>query len=217
VFQKKQHRLIRIWNYFTSSIVLVALLGALLLGTPLIFMPQTQHVLFNAYNDVRASLISEFADLKSRLFSNVRKPVFNFGISPTLDKKLKVLAVGLENEIMLCLTGTRSKNRARVDDFFMPTHMTSQKRMVTVIISECPAKTIARWHNHPGEEKCYLSEIDVHAAVASKFLFTVVHSKENGSCWWSREQVIGTIQNRIGSEKFKRIDAIIGQFSGYGK
>ncbi len=133
-------------------------------------------------------------------------------IDPPLLGKLQTLADGLNNEIVLCLTGSVSEGVGRATDFVMPAVHISTPTSSSV--DACPDQTVAVWHNHTllgtalarmarswntigqrprasglAAELCRLSERDIATLVGSAYPFSVVSVDQNTWCWWTYEQV----------------------------
>jgi hypothetical protein len=116
--------------------------------------------------------------------------------------RLGVLAAGLHNEIVLCLSGSIDGASARATDFVMPDPKASQAERAA--FGPCPAESVAIWHNHPLEQPptlprgdpalrprdlCALSDTDIQTAARVGPPFIVIAVDADTWCWWSRDQV----------------------------
>src|SRR2546422_9559842 len=75
------------------------------------------------------------------------QPLERLVLSPSLFRRLSVLAAGLDREVVLCLQGTASGDSAMVRDFVMPDLLSSAADAVQPL--PCAPATLAVWHNHP--------------------------------------------------------------------
>src|SRR5205809_7386661 len=75
------------------------------------------------------------------------QPLKRLVLSPSLFRRLSVLAAGLDREVVLCLQGTASGDSAMVRDFVMPDLLSSAADAVQPL--PCAPATLAVWHNHP--------------------------------------------------------------------
>jgi hypothetical protein len=131
------------------------------------------------------------------------QPLKRLVISPSLFRRLSVLAAGLDREVVLCLQGTASGDSAMVRDFVMPDVLSSAADAVRPV--PCAAPTLAVWHNHPWtgpdssfgvktpEDFCSLSEPDLRTVIADSVPFAVVSvGRARGPilCWWRRVQAV---------------------------
>src|SRR3989449_6049349 len=126
-----------------------------------------------------------------------------FRSSPSLFRRLSVLAAGLDREVVLCLQGTASGDSAMVRDFVMPDLLSSAADAVQPL--PCAPATLAVWHNHPWtgpdssfgvktpEDFCSLSEPDLRTVIADSVPFAVVsvgRARRPILCWWRRVQAV---------------------------
>lgn len=134
-------------------------------------------------------------------------------VDPVLLGKLQTLADGLNNEIVLCLTGSVGDGVGHATNFVMPAVHASTPTSSSV--DACPDETIAVWHNHtllgtalakmarswnglslqpraPGlaADLCRLSEQDIATLVGSDYPFSVISVDQDTWCWWTRQQVV---------------------------
>src|SRR5437870_10411552 len=131
------------------------------------------------------------------------QPLKRLIISPSLFRRLSVLAAGLDREVVLCLQGTSSGDSAMVRDFVMPDLLRSAADAVQP--EPCAPATLAVWHNHPWtgpdssfgvktpEDLCSLSQPDLRTVVADSIPFAVVSVGRTPRpivCWWRREQAV---------------------------
>src|SRR2546422_7614196 len=72
-----------------------------------------------------------------------------FRSSPSLFRRLSVLAAGLDREVVLCLQGTASGDSAMVRDFVMPDLLSSAADAVQPL--PCAPATLARSEEHTSE------------------------------------------------------------------
>jgi len=125
--------------------------------------------------------------------------------------RLRTLAEGLHNEIVLCLTGTADSLTVIATGFVMPDpHLSSSDR---ASFGPCPDGTVAIWHNHPlvaspvpgstassyrrpmadpnasPRDLCALSEADIATAAREGSPFVVVAVGADTWCWWTGTQV----------------------------
>jgi hypothetical protein len=160
-------------------------------------------------------------------------PPVRLVIDSSLLVRLQTLAAGLQNEIVLCLTGTVNGAEAVVTGFTMPAPQLSASDHAT--FAPCPKETVAIWHNHPLEERgsaavqdapgyarprgdpnmtprdlCALSATDIRTTSQGSHLFVVVAVDANTWCWWSREQV-----RNLAARNALRGDAVPGQISSF--
>lgn len=112
-------------------------------------------------------------------------------IAPGLLNRLDVLAQGLDNEIIVCLTGGHATARALATGFHMPRHRLSAPNRVSA--ARCPAGTLALWHNHPYplpvDSFCFLSTRDIRSMRRNDWPFAMVHVRAGIWCWWDRAQI----------------------------
>src|SRR5438445_8582292 len=131
------------------------------------------------------------------------QPLKRLIISPSLFRRLSVLAAGLDREVVLCLQGTSSGDSAMVRDFVMPDLLRSAADAVQP--EPCAPATLAVWHNHPWtgpdssfgvktpEDFCSLSEPDLRTVIADSVPFAVVsvgRARRPILCWWRRVQAV---------------------------
>jgi hypothetical protein len=131
------------------------------------------------------------------------QPLKRLVLTPSLFRRLSVLAAGLDREVVLCLQGTASGDSAIVRDFVMPDVLSSAPDAVQPV--PCAATTLAVWHNHPWtgpdssfgvktpEDFCSLSEPDVRTVIADSIPFAVVsvgRARRPILCWWRRVQAV---------------------------
>src|SRR2546429_3190102 len=129
------------------------------------------------------------------------QPLKRLVLSPSLFRRLSVLAAGLDREVVLCLQGTASGDSAMVRDFVMPDLLSSAADAVQPL--PCAPATLAVWHNHPWtgpdssfgvktpEDFCSLSEPDLRTVIADSVPFAVVsvgRARRPILCWWRRVQ-----------------------------
>lgn len=134
--------------------------------------------------------------------------------------RLRTLAAGLHNEIVLCLTGSVDGQTAVATGFVMPDPHLSGPDGAS--FGQCPGTPVAIWHNHPLEERpvaagssaepsyarprgdpgasprdfCALSETDIRTAAREGYLFAVVAVDGETWCWWTRDQVLALAKRR---------------------
>jgi hypothetical protein len=131
------------------------------------------------------------------------QPLKRLVLSPSLFRRLSVLAAGLDREVVLCLQGTTSGDSAMVRDFVMPDLLSSAADAVQP--APCAPATLAVWHNHPWtgpdssfgvktpEDFCSLSEPDLRSVIADSIPFAVVsvgRARRPILCWWRRVQAV---------------------------
>ena len=131
------------------------------------------------------------------------QPLKRLVLSPSLFRRLSVLAAGLDREVVLCLQGTASGDSAMVRDFVMPDLLSSAADAVQPL--PCAPATLAVWHNHPWtgpdssfgvktpEDFCSLSEPDLRTVIADSVPFAVVsvgRARRPILCWWRRVQAV---------------------------
>lgn len=134
-------------------------------------------------------------------------------VDPVLLVKLQTLADGLNNEIVLCLTGTVDGGAGHATDFVMPTVHSSTPTSSSV--DGCPPETIGVWHNHTpvgtaiarmarswngssrqpravgvAAELCRLSRRDIETLSAADYPFAVISVDRDTWCWWTRDQLM---------------------------
>lgn len=143
--------------------------------------------------------------------------------------RLRALAAGLHNEIVLCLTGSVGGPTAVATGFTMPDpHLSDSDRAA---FGPCPSEAVAIWHNHPLEGRpataapaepayarprgdpnasprdlCALSETDIRTAAREGYPFAVIAVDGETWCWWSRDQV-----RKLAARKALRGDPVPGQ------
>lgn len=139
--------------------------------------------------------------------------------------RLRILAAGLHNEIVLCLTGVVEGGTATATGFLMPEPHRSEAEGAS--FGSCPGAPLALWHNHPPESSrlrpdgltgtrgdpaasprdfCALSEADIHTAYRAAVPFTVVAVDAGTWCWWTRDQI-----RRLAGRRALRGDPVPGQ------
>jgi hypothetical protein len=132
------------------------------------------------------------------------QPLKRLVLAPSLLRRLSLLAVGLDREVVMCLQGTVAGDTALVQELTMPDIVRSSVDAVTPL--PCPpSTTLAVWHNHPWvgpdstfgvkipEDLCSLSQPDVRTVVADSIPFAVVSVGRVPHpivCWWRRVQVV---------------------------
>lgn len=133
------------------------------------------------------------------LLSLLAPPPVRLVVDSILLVRLQTIAAGLENEMVLCLTGTVKGAEAVVTGFTIPAQQVSTSDHATV--APCPRDAVAIWHNHPLEappgsdpnltprDLCALSETDIRTTSQGSHYFVVVAVDANTWCWWSRDQV----------------------------
>ena len=83
------------------------------------------------------------------------QPLKRLVLAPSLLRRLSLLAVGLDREVVLCLQGTVAGDTAVVREFAMPDIVHSS--VDAVVPLPCPpATTLAVWHNHPLSTRRYM-------------------------------------------------------------
>src|SRR5438445_11346935 len=131
------------------------------------------------------------------------QPLKRLVLSPSLFRRLSVLAAGLDREVVLCLQGSVSGDTAHVGEFVMPDLVRSTVDAVEP--QPCAPATLAVWHNHPWtgpdssfgvktpEDLCSLSQPDLRTVVADSIPFAVVSVGRTPRpivCWWRRVQAV---------------------------
>jgi hypothetical protein len=131
------------------------------------------------------------------------EPLKRLVLTPSLFRRLSLLAAGLDREVVLCLHGSVAGDTALVRDFVMPDLLRSTADQVQPL--PCGAGTLAWWHNHPWvgpdssfgvrtpEDLCSLSQPDLRTVVADSIPFAVVSVGRAGGpimCWWRRVQAV---------------------------
>lgn len=124
-------------------------------------------------------------------------------VTPSLLRRLSLLAAGLDREVVLCLQGTVWGDTAVVGDFVMPD--LHRSTIDAVVPEPCAPATLAVWHNHPWtgpdssfgvrtpEDLCSLSQPDLRTVVADSIPFAVVSVGRTPRpivCWWRRVQAV---------------------------
>lgn len=143
--------------------------------------------------------------------------------------RLRTLAAGLHNEIVLCLTGAGNDSIVVANGFVMPEpHLSVSDR---ASFGPCPDAAVAIWHNHPLVESpaptgsapstfsrpvadpagsprdlCALSGADIQTAAREGPPFVVVAVGADTWCWWTRAQV-----RHLAGNKALRGDPVPGQ------
>lgn len=140
------------------------------------------------------------------ILSLLAPPPVRLVVDSALLARLQTLAAGLQNEIVLCLTGTVNGAEALATGFTIPAPQRSSSDHAT--FAPCPTAAVAIWHNHPLEvnagdtiarprgdprltarDLCALSETDIRTMSQGSHLFVVISVNAETWCWWSREQV----------------------------
>lgn len=131
------------------------------------------------------------------------QPLKRLVLTPSLFRRLSVLAAGLDREVVLCLQGTAAADSAIVHDFVMPDVVSSAADAVQPL--PCGRATLAVWHNHPWtgpdssfgvktpEDFCSLSQPDLRTVIADSVPFAVVsvgRARRPILCWWRRVQAV---------------------------
>src|SRR5881296_1141512 len=131
------------------------------------------------------------------------QPLKRLVLTPSLFRRLSLLAAGLDREVVLCLQGSVSGDTAVVRDFVMPDLLRSTADLVEP--QPCLPTTLAVWHNHPWtgpdssfgvktpEDLCSLSQPDLRTVVADSIPFAVVSVGRTSRpivCWWRRVQAV---------------------------
>ncbi len=131
------------------------------------------------------------------------QPLKRLVLTPSLVRRLSLLAAGLEREVVLCLQGTVSADTAVVHDFVMPDLLRSTAD--AVVPQPCAPTTLGVWHNHPWagpdssfgimtpEDLCSLSQPDLRTVIADSIPFAVVSVGRTPRpivCWWRRVQAV---------------------------
>jgi len=131
------------------------------------------------------------------------QPLKRLLLTPSLFRRLSLLAAGLDREVVLCLQGSISGDTAVVRDFVMPDLLRSTVDAVEP--QPCAPATLAVWHNHPWtgpdssfgvktpEDLCSLSQPDLRTVVADSIPFAVVSVGRTPRpivCWWRRVQAV---------------------------
>jgi hypothetical protein len=137
------------------------------------------------------------------------QPLKRLVFTPSLVRRLSLLAAGLDREVVLCLEGEASGDSAVVREFVMPDVVSSAADAVEP--EPCGRGTLAVWHNHPWtgpdssfgvkapEDLCSLSQPDLRTVIADSAPFAVVSvGRLDGDargprailCWWRRVQAV---------------------------
>ncbi len=131
------------------------------------------------------------------------QPLKRLVLSPSLLRRLSLLAAGLDREVVLCLDGAVAGDTALAQDFVMPDLVSSGADVVEP--RPCGPGTLATWHNHPWigpdssfgvktpEDFCSLSQPDLRTVVADSVPFAVVsvgRAPRPIVCWWRRVQAV---------------------------
>jgi hypothetical protein len=131
------------------------------------------------------------------------QPLKRLVLSPSLLRRLSLLAAGLDREVVLCLDGAVAGDTALAQDFAMPDLVSSGADAVEP--RPCAPGTLATWHNHPWvgpdssfgvktpEDFCSLSQLDLRTVVADSVPFAVVsvgRAPRPIVCWWRRVQAV---------------------------
>lgn len=131
------------------------------------------------------------------------QPLKRLVLSPSLLRRLSLLAAGLDREVVLCLDGAVAGDTALAQEFVMPDLVSSGADAVEP--RPCAPGTLATWHNHPWigpdssfgvktpEDFCSLSQPDLRTVVADSVPFAVVsvgRAPRPIVCWWRRVQAV---------------------------
>ncbi len=131
------------------------------------------------------------------------QPLKRLVLTPSLFRRLSLLAAGLDREVVLCLQGAVAGDSAVAQDFAMPDFVSSARDAVEPL--PCPPATLAVWHNHvwtgpdssfgvkTPEDLCSLSQPDLRTVVADSVPFAAVsvgRIRRPTVCWWRRVQVV---------------------------
>src|SRR5690242_3676228 len=131
------------------------------------------------------------------------QPLKRLVLTPSLLRRVSLLAAGLDREVVLCLRGTVTGDSALVEDFVMPDVLSSTADQVQPL--PCGPGTLAVWHNHvwtgpdstfgvkTPEDLCSLSQPDLRTVVADSIPFAAVSVGRTGHpiiCWWRRVQAV---------------------------
>jgi len=131
------------------------------------------------------------------------QPLKRLALTPSLLRRVSLLAAGLDREVVLCLRGTVTGDSAVVEDFVMPDVLSSTADQVQPL--PCGPATLAVWHNHvwtgpdstfgvkTPEDLCSLSQPDLRTVVADSIPFAAVSVGRTGHpiiCWWRRVQAV---------------------------
>jgi hypothetical protein len=137
------------------------------------------------------------------------QPLKRLVFTPSLVRRLSLLAAGLDREVVLCLEGEAAGDSAVLREFVMPDVVSSAADAVQP--EPCGRGTLAVWHNHPWtgpdssfgvktpEDLCSLSQPDLRTVVADSTPFAVVSvGRLSGDargprtilCWWRRVQAV---------------------------
>lgn len=147
-------------------------------------------------------------------------PPVRLVVDSSLLGRLQTIAAGLQNEMVLCLTGTVNGAEAVATGFTIPAAQVSASDHAT--FAPCPQEAVAIWHNHPLEvplgsdpnltprDLCALSETDIRTTSHGSYLFVVVAVDAKTWCWWSREQV-----RDLAARNALRGDPVRGQISSF--
>ena len=131
------------------------------------------------------------------------QPLKRLVLTPSLLRRVSLLAAGLDREVVLCFQGAVAGDTAVVEDFRMPDLVSSAVDRVQPV--PCPPGTLAVWHNHPWtgpdssfgvktpEDLCSLSQPDLLTVTADSIPFAVVSVGRTPGpilCWWRRVQAV---------------------------
>src|SRR2546427_3322624 len=75
------------------------------------------------------------------------QPLKGMVLTPSLFRRLSLLAAGLDREVVLCLQGSVTGDTAFVQELVMPDLYRST--VDAVVPEPCGPATLAVWHNHP--------------------------------------------------------------------
>jgi hypothetical protein len=131
------------------------------------------------------------------------QPLKRLTLTPSLFRRLSVLAAGLDREVVLCLQGSLTGDSALAREFVMPDLLRSTPD--AAVPEPCGRGTLAVWHNHPWsgpdssfgiktpEDLCSLSQPDLRTVIADSIPFAVVSVGRTPRpivCWWRRVQAV---------------------------
>jgi hypothetical protein len=117
-------------------------------------------------------------------------------IAADVFEQLGRLADTRKTETVRCLMGGRDGDRIAIDVAWEPRILESTP--YSVRYEMCPHSTIALWHNHAAirglepEHSCYLSGVDIHAALSPGApLLQIVQVKTGVMCWFTPLDIRG--------------------------
>ena len=115
-------------------------------------------------------------------------------IAPRVFDELGTLADRSKTETVRCLMGGREGDTLMIDVALAPRILESTEGSVRY--ESCPRSTIALWHNHPAirgiepEHSCYLSQVDIHAALGSGAPpVQIVQVRSGVLCWFTPREI----------------------------